>query len=57
MASTGMPVSIRELGYELTDRDIARLADSCTDHGTKTVGAFRKLGREDVEKIYKMAAE
>lgn len=57
LASTGMPISVRELGYKLTDTDIFSLADNCTDHGTKMIGAFRRLDYKDVTNIYKMAAE
>lgn len=57
LASTGMPISVRELGYKLTDNDIFSLADNCTDHGTKMIGAFRRLDYKDVTNIYKMAAE
>lgn len=56
LASTGMPISIRQLGYELDDGDIAELAGRCTDQGAKMIGNFKRLGREDVAKIYKMAA-
>ena len=57
LASTGMPISVRELGYKLSDNDIFSLADNCTDHGTKMIGAFRRLDYKDVTNIYKMAAE
>ena len=57
LASTGMPISVRELGYKLTDNDIFSLADNCTDHGTKMIGAFRRLDYKDVTNIYKMAAD
>lgn len=56
LASVGMPVSIKELGYSLTDKEIMKMAENCTDHGRKKIGGFRQLGQEDVAAIYKMAS-
>ena len=50
-----MPTNIRELGYELSGEQINELAEKCTYYGTRTIGSFKKLGREDIVKIYEMA--
>ncbi|MCF0247391.1 MAG: iron-containing alcohol dehydrogenase [Synergistes sp.] len=51
----GMPTNIRELGIDLTDAQIAELAEKCTYFGKRTVGGFKKLGYEDLVKIYETA--
>ena len=52
----GMPVSIRELiGREATDEEIRLMADKCSRNGSVTAGNFKKLNREDMEAIYRMA--
>lgn len=53
--SINMPISVSQMGIALTEEQICELADKCTDYGKKTVGAFRKLEREDVLRIYAMA--
>ncbi len=53
--SIDMPVSIRELGYELSGEQINELAEKCTLYGKRTVGSFKKLERGDIVKIYEMA--
>lgn len=53
--SIGMPVTIRELGIEATDEQILELADKCSYGNTRTIGIVRKLNREDMAKIYRMA--
>lgn len=53
--SIHMPVSIRELGVELTDEQIRELAYKCTYMDQRTIGGIRKLGKEDIAKIYEMA--
>ena len=53
--SIGMPVSLRELGIEPTDRQILKLADNCSFGNTRTIGIVKKLGREDMAEIYRMA--
>lgn len=51
-----MPVSIRELvGREITDAEISLMAEKCSLSGTVTVGNFKKLDRQDMEAIYRMA--
>lgn len=53
--SLNMPTNIRELGYVLTDEQINELAVKCTFFGRRTISNFKKLGREDIVNIYKMA--
>lgn len=53
--SIDMPTSIPELGIELTDEQIKQLAWKCSFSGTRTIGGFKALNAEDVEKIYHMA--
>lgn len=54
--SIGMPTSIHELiGREITDDEISRMAEICSNGGTQTIGALKVLGRSDMENIYKMA--
>ena len=52
--SIGMPVSIHELGYDLTDEQIATLAEKCC-FGGRTIGLFKILRQEDIREIYRMA--
>ena len=53
--SIHMPVSIRELGVELTDAQIEELAYKCSFKETRTIGGVMALGRKDIEEIYRMA--
>lgn len=53
--SIGMPTSIRELGIEVTEEQIRELAYKCSFNNTRTIGGFKALSREDMEKIYRMA--
>lgn len=53
--SIGMPTSIKELGLELSDADIEKLADQCCDACGGYKGSAKVLYREDIVKIYKMA--
>ena len=49
-------LNITELGIgELSEDALAALADSCTDGGKKTVGAFRPIDRETALSIYRRA--
>lgn len=51
----GMPTSVSEMGIQLTDEQIDELAEKCSNNGTRTIGAFRVLEKEDMKAIYKMA--
>ena len=55
--SIGMPTSIKELGLELSDADIEKLADQCCDACGGHKGSAKVLYREDIVKIYKMARQ
>lgn len=50
-----MPVSISELGVELSDEAIDQLAYKCSFEETRTIGKFKVLNLEDMKKIYHMA--
>ena len=53
--SINMPVSLSELGVHPTDDQIREMAQKCGFFGHRTVGGFKVLHAEDVEKIYRMA--
>lgn len=53
--SIAMPVSIHELGVDLTDEQIEELAYKCSFMDKRTIGQFKVLTKEDMEKIYQMA--
>lgn len=54
--SLGMPTDIRTLlGREVTEAEMAEMADKCTGMDTRTVGGLRPLHRDDVLAIYHMA--
>lgn len=53
--SIDMPASLTELGVEPTDEQIKDMAQKCVFFGQRTVGGFKVLKAEDVEKIYQMA--
>lgn len=55
--SINMPISIKELGLELSDEQCVQLAENCTWHGKRTVGAVKKLGKPELTEIYKKARE
>lgn len=53
----GMPVTIRELGLQLTQEQMRELAEKCSHFGKRTVGCIRKLDKEDMYRIYQNAAK
>ena len=53
--SIGMPTSIHEMGIDVTGEQLHELAYKCSFGNTRTIGNFRKLAMEDMEKIYTMA--
>ncbi|MCQ2144342.1 MAG: iron-containing alcohol dehydrogenase [Bacteroidales bacterium] len=54
--SIGMPTSIHELlGKEITDEQIAEMADKASNYGRKTLGALKVLERQDMVNIYTLA--
>lgn len=50
-----MPISISETGITLSDEDVEMLAEKCSNNGTRYIGSFKKLFKEDMAKIYSMA--
>lgn len=55
--SIGMPTNISQLGIQLSDDDIARLATGCSFNGARTVGIMKKLDSQDMMRIYAAARE
>lgn len=54
--SIGMPTDIKTLiGRQVTDEEISLMADKCSNWGKITVGQLKKLEREDMAAIYRMA--
>lgn len=53
--SIDMPISIKELGVDVTAEQIKELAHKCSFENTRSIGSFQVLNREDMEKIYEMA--
>lgn len=53
--SIKMPVSLHELGLDLSDQQIHELAFKCSYEDTRTIGVFKQLNMKDMEKIYSMA--
>lgn len=52
----GMPTNIHDLiGREITDEEIREMTRKCSTNGTQTIGRFKVLHSEDIEKIYHMA--
>ncbi|MFI3167644.1 MAG: iron-containing alcohol dehydrogenase [Bacillota bacterium] len=56
-AGLGAPISITQLlgEKEVTDEEIDFMARSATHFETRTFGAMKKLGKDDIAKIYTMA--
>ena len=50
-----MPISISETRINLSDEDVEMLAEKCSNNGTRYIGSFKKLFKEDMAKIYSMA--
>ena len=51
--SLGMPLSLTELlGRESSDEELENLATVCSRDRTRTIGAFKTLGHEDIIAIY-----
>lgn len=53
--SIHMPTSIKELGISPTEEQIKEMAQKATGGGFYSLGMFKKLHAEDIEKIYRMA--
>ena len=50
--SVGLPLSFKEAGIENPDR--RKMAEICTENGTRSIGGFVKLTTEDIFNIYSM---
>lgn len=51
-----MPVNIKELlGREVTQEEIALMADKCSQGGSLVIGSFKRLDRQDMVNIYNAA--
>lgn len=53
--SIDLPISISQLGIDLNDEDIRKLAFMCSFEGKRTIGSFKVLEQKDMENIYRMA--
>lgn len=53
--SIHMPVTIQELGVELTEEQVKELAYKCSHRDQRTIGNDMKLDRTDMENIYRAA--
>lgn len=53
--SIDMPISISELGIDITDKQIEELAEKCSFGQTRTIGIVRKLDKKDMIQIYQNA--
>ncbi|MDD3537963.1 MAG: iron-containing alcohol dehydrogenase, partial [Eubacteriales bacterium] len=53
--SIDIPVSVSDLGVELTEEQIDELAEKCSIGDTITIGVIKKLKKSDMAEIYRMA--
>lgn len=53
--SIGMPASVGEMGIKLTDEQIEELAEKGTNGNTRKLGNFKKLDKNDLVEIFRMA--
>ncbi len=53
--SINMPISISDLGIELSDAEIDELAYKCCFMGKRTIGGFKNLDHDDMAEIFRMA--
>lgn len=53
--SIDMPVSIHDMGIEVSGEQLNELADKCSRSGQRTIGVVKKLSRDDMYQIYKNA--
>ncbi len=49
-----MPLSLKEAGIEITDKELEKLVASATFFGKRTLGAFKVLEADDMREIYKL---
>lgn len=50
--SVKMPTTMKELGIEPTDEQIAELAEKCSFFGKRTIGCVKVLNQSDMQNIY-----
>ena len=50
-----MPTNLRQLGLSPSPEQLDALADSCSYHGGRTIGAIQRLDRGDIRRIYQDA--
>ena len=55
LRSIQMPTNLRELGLDLDDEAIDKLAWLCSFENKRTIGLFKTLALEDIRAIYRMA--
>ncbi len=55
LRSIKMPTNLRELGLELTDEQLDKLAFNCSFEGTRSIGSIRVLDQKDMREIYRLA--
>lgn len=53
--SVRMPTSLKELGVEPSEEQIAKLAEKCSFFGKRTIGIVKKLNQDDMQAIYRAA--
>lgn len=53
--SVKMPTTMKELGIEPTDEQIAELAEKCSFFGKRTIGCVKVLDQSDMQNIYRNA--
>ena len=53
--SINMPISLKELGLELSEEELKILAKKCSFNGSRTIGTFKELKEEDMFNVYKKA--
>jgi len=53
--SIDMPTNMAELGVHPTEAQIEEMAEKCCWHGARTIGCVKKLGKEEIREIYRMA--
>ena len=54
-SSISMPVTIKELGIELSEEDVESLSFGATFHGKRTLEDSFRLGGKEISDIYRMA--
>ena len=55
LSDIGMPTNLRELGLELSDEQVDKLAYNCSFENTRDIGSVRVLKMEDMREIYRLA--